>query len=68
MKGKGRENGSEKVKVKKWEGGKANQVGNSKGCSKGQQIWLVDCSSKFFDLLPQIKDREWTNSSQGALI
>ena len=33
------------------------------GCSNDQQIWLVDSTSNFFDLLPQLKDGEWLNCS-----
>ena len=33
-------------------------------CRNSQQIWLVDCSSKILDLLPQLKDGKWLNCSQ----
>ena len=39
-----------------------------KGFSNSQQIWLVDHSSKFFDLLSQLKDGVWLKAAQGALI
>ena len=34
------------------------------GWWNGQQIWLTDRSSKFFDLLTQFKGGEWLNRSE----
>ena len=39
-----------------------------KCCSNGQQIWLVDRSSKIFDLLPQLKDWKWLSCYPGCFV
>ena len=36
-------------------------LSGKKRCSNGQQIWLIDRSSNFFYLSPQVKYKEWLN-------